>query len=119
MISPPNISWLTVLPLLMVTGTAVLVMLADLWMEGPDREGLGWIGIVGLVATAIAAIALWNRHLSSFADAITVDRYGLFFTLLFCVASGLTLLMSMNYLELTDIRTGDYYSLVLFTTVGM
>jgi len=43
----------------------------------------------------------------------------LFFTLLFCVASGLTLLMSMNYLELTDIRTGDYYSLILFSTVGM
>ena len=25
----------------------------------------------------------------------------------------------MNYLELTDIRTGDYYSLVLFCTAGM
>jgi NADH-quinone oxidoreductase subunit N len=119
MIPAPDISWLAILPLLIITGTAIVVMVADLWAEGPDREGLGWMGLVGLVATAIAAIALWNTRASSFAGAIVIDRYGLFFTLLFCVASGLTLLMSMNYLELTDIRTGDYYSLVLFCTAGM
>jgi NADH-quinone oxidoreductase subunit N len=119
MIAAPSISWLAILPLLIVTGTAVLVLIADLWTEGPDREGLGWIGLVGLLVTAIAAVSLWKTHLSSFADAIVLDRYGLFFTLLFCAASGLTLLMSMSYLELTDIRTGDYYSLILFSTVGM
>ena len=119
MITPPTISWLAILPLLIVTGTALLVLIADLWAEGPDREGLGLIGLVGLTAAAIAAIALWNTRLSAFSDAIVVDRYGLFFTLLFCVASGLTLLMSMNYLELTEIQTGDYYSLILFSTVGM
>jgi NADH-quinone oxidoreductase subunit N len=105
--------------LLLVTGSALLVMLADLWMEGPDREGLGWIGLVGLAATATTAIALWNTRISSFSATIIVDRYGLFFTLLFCVVSAVTLLMSMSYLELTDIRTGDYYALVLFATVGM
>jgi NADH-quinone oxidoreductase subunit N len=120
MIAMPSISWLAILPLLIITGTALLTMIADLWMEGPDRDVLGWIGIVGLVTAAIAATALWGQpHLSSFSDAVVLDRYGLFFTLLFCIASGLTLLMSMNYLELTDIRTGDYYSLILFATVGM
>jgi len=119
MITFPDISWIAILPLLIVTGTAVLTLLADLWMEGPDREALGWIGLVGLLVAAVAAITLWNKHLSTFSNAIIIDRYGLFFTLLFCVASGLTLLMSMNYVELTDIRTGDYYSLILFSTVGM
>jgi len=119
MITFPDISWIAILPLLIVTGTAVLTLLADLWMEGPDREALGWIGLVGLLVAAVAAITLWNKHLSTFSNAVIIDRYGLFFTLLFCVASGLTLLMSMNYVELTDIRTGDYYSLILFSTVGM
>ncbi|MGD0947373.1 MAG: NADH-quinone oxidoreductase subunit N [Candidatus Binatia bacterium] len=119
MITLPDISWIAILPLLIVTGTAVLTLLADLWMEGPDREALGWIGLVGLLVAAVAAITLWNKHLSTFSNAVIIDRYGLFFTLLFCVASGLTLLMSMSYLELTDIRTGDYYSLILFSTVGM
>jgi NADH-quinone oxidoreductase subunit N len=118
-IPAPSISWLTILPLLIVTGTALVVMVADLWLEGPDREGLGWIGIIGLIAAAIAAVTLWKTHISSFSDTIVLDRYGLFFTLLFCTAAALTLLMSMSYLELTDIATGDYYSLVLFATAGM
>jgi NADH-quinone oxidoreductase subunit N len=119
MIPTPNISYVALLPILILTGTALLALIADLWMEGPDREGLGWIGLLGLVATAITALTLWNTHISTLSDALVVDRYGLFFTLLFCVVSGLTLLMSMSYLETTEISTGDYYSLVLFSTLGM
>jgi len=119
MIVAPNISYVALLPLLILTGTALLALVADLWMEGPDREGLGWIGLVGLLATAITALTLWSTPISTLSDALVVDRYGLFFTLLFCVVSGLTLLMSMSYLETTEIKTGDYYSLVLFSTVGM
>ncbi len=119
MIAAPDIAWIALLPSLILTGTALLALVADLWMEGPDREGLGWIGLVGLAATAITALALWNTRISTLSGTIIVDRYGLFFTLLFCAASGLTLLMSMNYLEMTEIKTGDYYSLVLFSTVGM
>ncbi len=119
MIPAPNISLVALLPMLILSATAVLALVADLWMEGPDREGLGWIGLAGLVATAITAMALWNTHLSTLSDTLAVDRYGLFFTLLFCVVSGLTLLMSMNYLEMTEIQTGEYYSLVLFSTLGM
>jgi NADH-quinone oxidoreductase subunit N len=119
MIPAPDISYVALLPILILTGTALLALIADLWMEGPDREGLGWIGLLGLVATAITALTLWSTHISTLSDALVVDRYGLFFTLLFCVVSGLTLLMSMSYLETTEIKTGDYYSLVLFSTLGM
>jgi len=119
MIAAPSISFVALLPMLILTSTALLALVADLWMEGPDREGLGWIGLAGLVATAITAMTLWNTHISTLSDTLVVDRYGLFFTLLFCVVSGLTLLMSMNYLETTEIQTGDYYSLVLFSTLGM
>jgi len=119
MTSPPTISWVALLPLLLITGTALAAMLTDLWSEGPDREGVGWVGLLGLLATVVAAMALWNTHVSTLSDALTLDRYGLFFTLLFCVASGLTVLMSMSYLELTEIRTGDFYTLVLLATVGM
>ena len=118
-ITPAPVAWLTLLPVLLLTATALLVMVADLFTEGPDRDGLGWIGIAGLVVTMVASIALWNQHEAGFNGTITVDRYAVFFDVLFCFAAGMTLLMSMNYLELTDIRVGDYYSLVLFATVGM
>ena len=119
MIAAVAIPWLVLLPVLLLTGTALLVMVSDLFLEGPDRDGLGWLGIVGLVVTAVASITLWNQPESGFGGAMALDRYAIFFNLLFCLAAGLTLLMSMNYLEQTEIRVGDYYTLVLFATVGM
>lgn len=114
-----DIAWPALLPLLVAGTFTLAVLIVDLWMEGPDREGLGWIGIVGLVVTAITAMTLWNTSLVTMSDSIVLDRFGLFFTLLFCVTSIFTLLMSMSYLEHTEIRTGDYYSLVMFATFGM
>ncbi|MBI1818417.1 MAG: NADH-quinone oxidoreductase subunit N [Deltaproteobacteria bacterium] len=119
MIAATPVAWLVLLPVLLLTGTALLVMVTDLWMEGPDRDGLGWLGIVGLAVTAVASITLWNQGETGFGGMMSVDRYALFFNLIFCLAAGLTLLMSMSYLELTDIRVGDYYTLILFATVGM
>ncbi len=115
----PDISWLALLPTLVVMGTAFLVLIADLAMEGPDREGLGWIGIVGLLVASLVSAMLWNSHQSGFAGTFVVDRYALFFNLVFCLAAVLTLLMSMDYLDTIEVRTGEYYVLLLFATAGM
>lgn len=114
-----EVVWPAVLPLVLAAGTGLAVMLVDLWVQGPDREGLGWIGIAGLAATAIAAALLWNTQAVTLSGALALDRFGLFFTWLFCTTSVLTLLISMGYLEQTEVRTGDYYTLVLFATFGM
>ena len=71
-------------------------------MEGPDRDSLGWLGIAGLIITAIASVSLWNTHETSFSGGMAVDRFALYFNLLFCLGGILALLMSMNYLENTD-----------------
>lgn len=115
----PVIAWLTLLPTLVVLGTAFLILLADLFVEGPDREGLGWIGIVGLVVAAVVSAMLWNMTEVGFNGGYTLDRFALFFNVLFCLAASLTLLMSMDYLETIDVRCGEYYALVLFATSGM
>ncbi len=117
--TPPDISWLALLPVLIVLGTGLVVLLADLWIKGPDREGLGWIGIIGLLVAAIASATLWNTHEIGFGGTFAIDRYTIFFNFIFAIAGSLTLLMSMDYLERTDIRTGEYYALTLFAIAGM
>jgi NADH-quinone oxidoreductase subunit N len=90
-----------------------------LFVEGPDREGLGWIGIVTFLLAAIVSAALWNTRESGFGGAVIVDRYALFFNVLFSLAASLTLLMSMDYLDSIEVRAGEFYALVLFATAGM
>ena len=114
-----DIAWLPLLPALIVTGTAFIVLIADLFVEGPDREGLGWIGLVGLGAAALASALLWTTQETGFADSIALDRYALFFNFVICLTGALTLLMSMDYLHIINLVVGEYYVQLLLAVVGM
>src|SRR5215475_7820172 len=114
-----DIAWLPLLPILIASGTMMVVLIADLFVEGPDREGLGWIGLVGLGAAALASALLWTAHESAFADSIALDRYALFFNFVICLSGMLTLLMSMDYLHTINLVVGEYYVQVLLGVVGM
>ncbi len=114
-----DVSWTVLLPTLLVTGTGFAVMLADLAVAGPEKESLGWIGMVGLLATGVASVALWSSGETGFAGTVVLDRFAIFFDVLFCLAAGLTLLVSMDYLGTIELRNGEYYSIILFATAGM
>ena len=116
---PVDIAWFSILPLILLTATGLLTLICDLFIESPDRDGLGWIGVLGFAATAIAAALIWPGGESTLAGVLNADAYALFFTVLLCASSALVLLISMNYLETTEIRVGDYYTLVVFATLGM
>ena len=118
-ISLPPINWLSVLPCLVLTATGILVLFWDLWMQEEERPLLAWLGMIGLLITGVVSFVLWGRNESAFNGTLALDSYALFFNLIFCLAAGLTLLMSVHYLETVDIRSGEYYALILFATVGM
>ena len=118
-ISLPPINWLSVLPCLVLTATGILVLFWDLWMQEEERPLLAWLGLIGLLITGVVSFVLWGRNESAFNGTLALDSYALFFNLIFCLAAGLTLLMSVHYLETVDIRSGEYYALILFATVGM
>jgi len=114
-----DISWPALLPGIIVTVTALVVLVADLFIEGPDREGLGWIGLVGMVAAGVASAVLWNANAGGFGDTYLLDRYAIFFNLVLCLTGVLTLLMSMDYLSSIGLASGEYYVMLLLAVLGM
>jgi NADH-quinone oxidoreductase subunit N len=120
-LAPFAANWQVALPALILAGTAMLVMLADVLIDGPEREALAAVGILGCVAAAGAAVTLWVGavDIGGFQDTLRADRYALFFTLLLCAGSALVLLMSVDYLRTTPLPPGEYYALVLLSTCGM
>ncbi len=119
MITPPPVNWLSLLPCLILTIIGILVLFWDLWMKEEERPLLAWLGLMGLVLTGVVSFGLLGRNESAFNGMLALDSYALFFNLIFCLAAGMTLLMSVHYLETADIRPGEYYALILFATVGM
>jgi NADH-quinone oxidoreductase subunit N len=107
------------LPELVLTGGALLLLLADL-MVPRDRQGiLAGVALAVLGATALALIAVADAHVQVSKGLISVDRFALFFKVIFLASAALTVLMSVRYLEVEGTRAGEYYFLILCATLGM
>jgi NADH-quinone oxidoreductase subunit N len=115
----PEINWLSLLPCLIPTIAGMIVLLWDLRLKDEEHPKLAWFSFVSLVLTAVVSFALLGRQESAFNGTYALDSYAMFFNLVFCLAGGLTLLMSVSYLDTAEIRAGEYYALILFATVGM
>ena len=117
MIPFPDISWIALLPLLLVSGCGLLMLGAGLFID--DGEVLGWGAMTGLVVTLITTATLIGQRISTLHHTFALDGYAIFFDLLILGVGVLVVLMSMNYLDETDIGAGEYYALVLFALAGM
>jgi NADH-quinone oxidoreductase subunit N len=97
---------------------AVLVILADLFLR--QKGWLAVISIVGLLVSAVFASGLWNGTAqTAFYGMLAVDRYSVFFKLLFAGIAILVILASSDYISRFKRFQGEYYALVLLSTLGM
>src|SRR5215813_6894663 len=95
----------------------MLVLITDLVVK--DKKKLGLFAIVGIAASAILLFRLSGIDLSAYGGVLVVDRFANFFKLIFLIAAALSISLSMKYLDIERENHGEYYALILFTTMGM
>src|SRR5689334_16063436 len=107
-----------ILPELVLTGGALLVLIADVLL--PRRsKALGWLTLVAIGATLGSLAPFTSTHVEVAHGLLAVDRFALFFKILFLGAAAITVLISMKYLEIERVSPGEYYFLILCATLGM
>jgi NADH-quinone oxidoreductase subunit N len=119
MIPIPPVALGTLLPVLIVVGTAVLVLLLDLLPPRHSKAHLGTLSLGGLVGALLATIATWGGRGRAFRDMVVLDNYALFVHIVIGYAAALVVLVSMDYLPRAGAESGEFYALVLFSTSGM
>jgi NADH-quinone oxidoreductase subunit N len=72
-----------------------------------------------LFIAGFLSLNLFDINARAFYGAIQVDDFGVFFKLLIIAGSFIVALMSIDYLRRDDIQVSEYYTLLLFATVGM
>jgi NADH-quinone oxidoreductase subunit N len=119
---PPGISlsdFYYILPELVLTGGALLVLVADVLLPRRSGNALAWITLLVIGATAAALVPFVNTHVEVAHGLLAVDRFALFFKLIFLGSAAITILMSVRYLEIEGASPGEYYFLILCATLGM
>ena len=97
---------------------ALVVVLLDLVVQ---RKGwLAAVSIVGVVVSAGFVVAMWGGGAQAiFNNMLAVDSFALFFKLLFLGIAALVILASQDYVAKFARFQGEYYALVLLSTLGM
>jgi len=103
-----------VIPEITMTAMALIVLLADLLIK--KKEVLAIFSIVGVAAVAYT---LAGSSGVTFGGMFISDGYSTFFKSIFLVNVILSVLISIKYIVIEKVNFGEYYSLILFSTVGM
>ena len=119
---PPGVSlsdFYYILPELVLTGGALLVLIADVLLPKQRRAALAWVTLLALGATAAALVPFAHTHVEVAHGLLAVDQFALFFKVVFLGAAAMTVLMSIRYLATEGAAPGEYYFLILCATLGM
>ncbi|MCM2277697.1 MAG: NADH-quinone oxidoreductase subunit N [Oligoflexia bacterium] len=114
------------LPELIVIGTAFLLLTLDLIWSDRQRPALALVGLSGVGAAIAATLTLMPQSGELFGGRFAVDAVAWWFKLLFLIAGGLTIALSMDMLDGrigaggTQLGSrGEYYVVMLFNLAGM
>ena len=117
----PALDWWAIAPMLVLTLTGCAALVADLLgSEDADRAPVAWLTVVGIAVAAGIAVASWSEvPRLAFGDMVYSDPFTQFFTVLFLLVTGVTVLLSFEQLGREDFHPAEFYTLVAFATVGM
>ena len=106
------------IPELTVVVFAILVILLDLGVR--QKAVLRLVSLAGLVIAGGVSVAMWGgSYPALFNNMLAVDNFALFFKLLFLGIAFLVILASGDYVAKFTRFQGEYYALILLSTLGM
>ena len=117
-LSASDFEW--ILPEITVTVFGLLILLADAFRRKKTPSIAG--GVLTLIGSALAfffAMHLWGVRTDLFSGLYTIDGFGTFFKGIFLLILFLVAVISIRYTRREEIVAGEYYTLLLFATLGM
>ncbi|SEJ02004.1 NADH dehydrogenase subunit N [Propionispira arboris] len=99
---------------------ALLIIIFDLLLPRQEtRRSLGAFAVCGLLGILVYTFSQYGISATVYHGFFVVDTFALFFKQLFIVATILTLLFSLDYVEKMTRNAGEFYALLLLGLVGM
>jgi len=117
--SIPQINLELILPEIIITFFAILILILEPLLSKGKKNFLAHLSWIGILIAFIANLRLWDLMETTFSDMFIVDNFAIFFKFIFLAGSFLIILVSINYLKREEMVHGEYYSLILFSTLGM
>mgnify|MGYP001156530486 FL=1 len=109
----------TILPMTVLTVWACLLLLADLFIPKDRKSLTAFLAALGLAVTLGLTISQIGRENAGFNNMVVVDGFSTFINVLLLVSGLLGIAVAYGYIKRMGIDRGEYYTLMLFSIVGM
>jgi NADH-quinone oxidoreductase subunit N len=117
---PQGAEYIRILPEIVLSLFGMAIMLLDpLLDERRSQKLLGMVGLAGAVAAMAATLYQSQYPGLGFWGMVQVNSFSIFFHFLITTVTLVVILTSYQYMEVQQIRAGEYYSLILFGALGM
>jgi NADH-quinone oxidoreductase subunit N len=100
-----------------LAGLAALIIALDLFAERFPKRWLSYVAAAGLIGIAGMSFG-WANKESDFAGLIYVDDFTTFFRVFFTLTAAAVALMSTNFVETKLRNQGEFYALLVLSTIG-
>src|SRR5437762_923283 len=115
------------LPVILLTLFALGILLMDLIIPAEWKWFNAVTAFIGVLFSAAAVYVRIQRPLyaaglpaqTAFMNAMLLDHFAVYFWYLFLASAAIAILSSVRYLEIEHEHHGEFYSLILFSVVGM
>ncbi len=112
-----NFDYTLFIPEFLLAGLAAIVVALDLSFPRLRKSWLSYVAAGGLAAVAGISLAWVNKE-SDFARLVSVDNYTTYFRVLFMGIAAVVCLASARLLEEKLNHPGEYYGLIILSTIG-
>jgi NADH-quinone oxidoreductase subunit N len=119
---PPAGDYVRILPEIVLSIFGMIIMLLDPVMdERRSQRTLGGVALIGALAGLAATLYQSQQQFwgPAFWEMVRVDAFSVFFHFVVAAVTVVVILSSYEYMEVQQIRAGEYYGLILFGGVGM
>lgn len=111
--------WLTLIPELILIGTALILLLVDAFSRRASRASAPWVAALGATVGLVAAAFLWNNPRSGFLGMVVNDNFAVLVNVAVLAGTALAILISVEYVRREEFPQAEYYSLMLLSATGM
>jgi NADH-quinone oxidoreductase subunit N len=113
-------SLISLSPQLLLLVWALLVLGLDLVVK-KAKDSLAYLALAGFAPPLVAAVYLLAQgtDLYLLSNMVRVDAFSLYFTIIACLAAGLVILGSIEYMKARTRYRGEFYGLLLLAALAM
>jgi NADH-quinone oxidoreductase subunit N len=106
-------------PELIITVCACVALVMEVILPYRKSKLTAYFSLVGIALAFTSLAVQWGSMGEGFYGMIRVDGFAFLFRAIFLVGAALAIGISTRFLDIEGEQHGEYYSLILFATLGM